>query len=91
MDPEYIEERLEEETAELDGEELKEEVEAVLDEEEIDYSNRGVSGLEQPEHKQYSYELEIGEETYRLEVILVDGRPGHEDGSVNLEKKNPGR
>ncbi len=88
MNPEYISSRLEEETAELDGEELRHEAEAILDEEDIDYSKIGVSGLEKPEHKQHSYELEVGGETYRLEVILADGRPGHEDGSIKLEEKN---
>lgn len=87
MEPEEIFSELEHRAEEYEGEQLKTEVETLLSESGLDYSQTNVGGLKQPKHKSYTYEIDTDEALYQLDVILWDGRPGHEDGSVNLEEK----
>lgn len=87
MNPEYINSRLEEKAEALEGEELKEEVESVLDEEEINYKITSLGGLEQPQHMEYLYEIELEEESFEIKLITYDGRPSNEDGSVELRER----
>lgn len=86
MNPDKILSELEEKTELYRGQELKAEVESVLEENAIDYRQIRVGGLEVPKHKAYTYKLDDAEDSYELDVILWDGRPGHEDGSVKLEQ-----
>lgn len=85
---EELEPELEQKAKQYEGDELKSEVEELLEESGLDYSVEAVGGLEQPKHKSYTYEVDTGEKSYELSVILWDGRPGHEDGSINLTEKS---
>ncbi|WP_414837702.1 hypothetical protein ACK3SF_05530 [Candidatus Nanosalina sp. VS9-1] len=87
MNPEYIHSRLEEKAEAFEGEELRSQVESVLDEEDVSYRRTSVGGLEQPRHKEYLYELGGDEESFELQLITYDGRPGRDDGSVEIRGK----
>lgn len=86
MRAEDVKSSLEEKAEALHGEELKSEVEAFLNDSGIEYSVENISGLEQPQHKTYTYEVDVEGDSYELDVILHDGRPGNEDGSVELSE-----
>lgn len=58
----------------------------MLSEVRIEYTQTCVGGLKQPKHKSYEYELDLGENLYQLELLTKYGRPGHDNGSVNLER-----
>ena len=87
MNPDYIHSRLEEKAEAFEGEELRDQVESVLDEEEIDYNLKNLGGLKQPKHKEYLYDIGLESRNFELKLITYDGRPGHEDGSIELEEK----
>lgn len=88
MNPERIFSELEGKAEKYKGEVLKTEVETLLSEADLEYSQTGVGGLKQPKHKSYTYEIDTGNNLFELDVILWDGRPGHEDGSIEYEEKN---
>ena len=86
MNPEYIHSRLEEKADEFEGKELKDQVEDVLDDEEINYNLKTLGGLKNPRHKEYVYELASDEDgSFELKLITYDGRPSRENGSVELD------
>lgn len=71
---------------ELTGSQLKDEVESILEAAEVSYSINNISGLEQPAHKQYLYEVNLGGDRYQLDVFTQDGRNSYPESHLQIEK-----